>query len=211
MSENNFFTRTSILVVTAVSVMLLGFIDYETGWELGFFVFYFIPIAIAAWTLGRNTSHVISVLSAVVWFIADRYSGHPYSVGDYAYWNAVIRLLSFLTIGYSVARIHELLAEERCIAQELREALSQVKTLSGLIPICANCKRTRNEKGYWQQVEEYVEKHTNAQFTHGLCQECADKLLKEAGCAPLNAESDNGEKVPDHTTGGGNSSGDVKR
>jgi hypothetical protein len=56
-----------------------------------------------------------------------------------------------------------------------------VKTLSGLIPICATCKKIRDQKGDWQRIEEYFEKRIDAQFTHGLCPECVDKLLKEAG------------------------------
>ena len=59
---------------------------------------------------------------------------------------------------------------------ELREALDQVKTLRGIVPICAGCKRIRDEQGFWQQVEVYVAKHTEAQFSHGLCGECMEQL-----------------------------------
>jgi hypothetical protein len=61
---------------------------------------------------------------------------------------------------------------EKLIA-ELQEALGNIKTLSGLIPICANCKKIRDDKGYWQQVEVYVRDHSEARFSHGLCPECA--------------------------------------
>jgi len=77
---------------------------------------------------------------------------------------------------------HNLLRKNR----ELSEAnLSQVKTLGGLIPICAGCKKIRDDKGEWQQIEEYIEERTNAEFTHGLCPECFDELLKEAGVENL--------------------------
>jgi PAS domain-containing protein len=58
----------------------------------------------------------------------------------------------------------------------LQEALDNIKSLRGLIPICAWCKKVRDDKGYWMQVEEYVKKHSDADFTHGICQECYDKL-----------------------------------
>lgn len=64
---------------------------------------------------------------------------------------------------------------------ELKDALSQVKHLKGMLPICANCKKIRDDSGYWQQVEQYVEKNTNAIFSHGLCPECSDELYGKEG------------------------------
>jgi len=62
---------------------------------------------------------------------------------------------------------------------ELREALAEIKTLKGFIPICASCKKIRDDEGYWDQLEAYISKHTNAVFTHGLCPECAEKYKDE--------------------------------
>ncbi|GKS57671.1 hypothetical protein YTPLAS18_11980 [Nitrospira sp.] len=59
---------------------------------------------------------------------------------------------------------------------ELRTALSEVKVLRGLIPICAGCKKIRNDHGYWQQIEEYIQDHSEAAFSHGLCLPCAKRL-----------------------------------
>ncbi len=64
---------------------------------------------------------------------------------------------------------------ERLIS-ELQEALAQVKTLSGLLPICASCKNIRDDDGYWTRIEAYISKHSGAAFTHGLCPDCAKKL-----------------------------------
>jgi len=181
MKENPFFKRSSVLVVSVFTLLFLGFLDYVTGYELGFFVFYFVPIAIAAWKVGLTSSYLISILSSIVWFFGEIHSFHPYSSVFFLFWNTVIRLFSFLIIAYSTSKIRFLLEKERETSQALRDAVSHIKTLSGLIPICASCKKIRDDKGYWQRVEEYIEAHTNAQFTHGLCQECVDKLLKEGG------------------------------
>jgi PAS domain S-box-containing protein len=62
---------------------------------------------------------------------------------------------------------------------ELQEALAKIKTLSGLLPICATCKKIRNDAGYWQQAEQYVSEHTDARFTHGICPERFDKAMKD--------------------------------
>jgi len=59
---------------------------------------------------------------------------------------------------------------------KLKDALAKVKTLSGLLPICAKCKKIRDDAGYWSQIESYIEKHSEAQFSHGLCEECSDEL-----------------------------------
>jgi hypothetical protein len=63
--------------------------------------------------------------------------------------------------------------------EELSGALSQVKTLRGLLPICVGCMKIRNDTGYWQQLEGYISAHSEAEFTHGLCPECARKLYPE--------------------------------
>ena len=62
---------------------------------------------------------------------------------------------------------------------ELKEALSNVKVLSGLLPICASCKKIRNDKGYWEQIEMYVRDHSDADFSHGICPDCAKKLYPD--------------------------------
>ena len=59
---------------------------------------------------------------------------------------------------------------------ELRDALAHVKTLQGMLPICASCKKVRDDDGYWQQIESYVSDHSDAKFSHGLCPECMIKL-----------------------------------
>jgi PAS domain S-box-containing protein len=70
----------------------------------------------------------------------------------------------------------EVLEEER---KRLQQALDEVKTLRGIFPICANCKKIRDDKGYWNQVEMYVSDHTEAKFSHGICPDCAKKLYPE--------------------------------
>ena len=177
MKDDPLFKPNSILVVIAPSVVVLGFVDYVTGHELCFFLFYLLPIAIAAWKVGPTSSYLISILSSIVWFLSD-VSSHPYSSVLFAFWNTIMQLLCFLIIAYSTSKIQFLLREKH---ETSRARLSQVKTLSGLIPICASCKKIRDDKGDWQRIEEYIEERTNAEFTHGLCPECVDKLLKEAG------------------------------
>ncbi|MDP9132916.1 MAG: response regulator [Nitrospirota bacterium] len=60
--------------------------------------------------------------------------------------------------------------------EELQQALREVKVLKGLVPICASCKKIRNDQGFWQQLEEYLQQHSEAEFSHGLCTPCIKKL-----------------------------------
>ena len=62
---------------------------------------------------------------------------------------------------------------------KLQEALENVKKLSGLIPICSNCKKIRNDEGYWKQIEGYISEHSEARFSHGICPDCAKKIYSE--------------------------------
>jgi PAS domain S-box-containing protein len=80
-----------------------------------------------------------------------------------------------LTSFNDVTRRKKLEEEREAILEELRNALSSIKTLSGLIPICARCKKVRDDKGYWNQVEEYIMEHSDATFSHGVCPECAQR------------------------------------
>ena len=72
-------------------------------------------------------------------------------------------------------RVSRRTAALEATTQELRQAVEQVKTLRGLVPICSWCKKIRDDLGFWQRLESYLHSHTEAEFTHGICPECADK------------------------------------
>ena len=69
--------------------------------------------------------------------------------------------------------------EREILVRELKEALARIKTLGGLIPICSICKKIRDDKGYWNLIESYIESHSDAAFSHGICPECSDSLYGE--------------------------------
>ena len=60
--------------------------------------------------------------------------------------------------------------------KKLQETLSELKTLGGLLPICASCKKIRDDKGYWNQIDTYIQEHSDATFSHSICPECSDNL-----------------------------------
>jgi PAS domain-containing protein len=74
---------------------------------------------------------------------------------------------------------HRAETEQKRLVQELQSALARVKLLSGLLPICANCKSIRNDEGYWKQIESYISSHSEATFSHAICPECLHNLYPE--------------------------------
>lgn len=81
-----------------------------------------------------------------------------------------------IEVGLYRARLE---SEREALIKELQEALATIKTLSGLLPICASCKKIRDDKGYWNQIESYIRDHSDAEFSHGICPECAKKLYPD--------------------------------
>lgn len=92
----------------------------------------------------------------------------------------VILYLSFGKLIGKIEKLNETLemrVEER--TKELKESHDEVKVLSGMLPICASCKKIRDDKGYWNQIESYVREHSEAEFSHGICPECVKELYPE--------------------------------
>ena len=81
-------------------------------------------------------------------------------------------LLARVRVG---VRVVELQAEVARRVRELEDALAHIKTLRGLLPICCYCKKIRDDHDYWEQVESYITKHSDAEFTHGICPDCYEK------------------------------------
>lgn len=69
--------------------------------------------------------------------------------------------------------------EKDRLTKDLQQALEKVRVLSGLLPICSYCKKIRNDKNYWEQIESYISKHSDALFTHSICPECKNKVMAE--------------------------------
>jgi hypothetical protein len=90
-------------------------------------------------------------------------------------------------IGFLAARSHHISSRkmfcswitEKELREKYAEAISRIKTLSGLLPICASCKKIRDDKGYWNHIENYIREHSEAEFTHGLCPDCIKKLYPQ--------------------------------
>jgi K+-sensing histidine kinase KdpD len=191
------FGRDLLVTIGAVAIasalrVLLAPVLYDRA----SFVLFTLAVMTSAWTGGWRMGLIATVLASVagVWlFITPFDQADLHSVRD----AVQIGLFAFAGCGISffAERLHmaRLRAEQETrerekLIGELREAISHVRTLRGLIPICAGCKKIRDDRGYWEQLEVYIRDHSEAQFSHGLCPDCVKKYWDDISEAPSISE-----------------------
>ncbi len=146
-------------------VYLLAHLTFEIKWALKIsLLFYLILLIPGVFYIALNMDTVYSSNVANIYISNAIYIFCIYAVGK-------------LFLHY--ARIEVLKEQTETENKALQEALKNVKTLSGLLPICANCKKIRDDEGYWQDVAVYIRDHSEADFSHGICPECAKALYPE--------------------------------
>jgi K+-sensing histidine kinase KdpD len=157
--------------------IIVALLDYYTGDELNITLLYLAPIALASWKLGKGEAVLVAAFSAIVWFVENYLLLHQAASLWIPFWNMVGQFGFFLTVVLILSSLRKAFtAQERLIGQ-LQDALGRVRTLSGLLPICSWCKKVRDDRGYWRAVEAYIEEHSQAEFTHGICPDCSAGML----------------------------------
>ena len=125
------------LVGCFLLLLTLGWVDYLTGYELGFFVFYSVPVGLAAWYAGRGPAVIIALAASVTWWLADRLNGVNYSSRFFFYWNLTIHFLAFVINAVTIAKIKRDLDERHRLLEELQRAKTSAPFDLGLpCPIC---------------------------------------------------------------------------
>jgi hypothetical protein len=84
----------------------------------------------------------------------------------------LLRILVFKPLRLHIQYRHQAEQQKDELIEQLQQALDEVKTLQGILPICSSCKRIRDDNGFWQKVESYIQSHSNVEFSHGLCNDC---------------------------------------
>jgi hypothetical protein len=140
----------------SLSAVLVAF-DYATGSVIQFPLLHVIPVSLAAWSGRRGHAYALAVILPATRVVLN-YAWHvhqtPFDIG-----------INFIIRGVTLAGLVYLLL-----------FLQSMRFLRGLLPICAWCKRIRDEQGDWSAVESYVQAHSEAEFTHGICPDCVEKV-----------------------------------
>jgi transcriptional regulator with GAF, ATPase, and Fis domain len=160
-------TRNGVGVIvpdTSQDVRHFKEIDQATGWEVRSILC--VPLMVQGKVIG-----VIEVVAATT----ERFSQLDLVLAESLAGSAAIAIENARL--YSI--VQQELKERESLINELRGALAQVKTLRGLLPICAHCKKIRDDHGYWKQIEAYISDHTDADFSHGICPDCLKKCFSE--------------------------------
>jgi hypothetical protein len=170
-------SKCTILALCFVLLCLIGSAEYLAGTEINLTLFNLIPVSILAWTINRRTGALTSMLCVLVWAVVDHFGRgelHPVRI----LWNIAIQLGVFVAFANALSHAHEGMIEQSRLNTELQVALAEVKKLSGLLPICAWCRKIREGDGAWVQLESYIVSHSEADFTHGICPECLEKVKR---------------------------------
>src|SRR5687768_4565016 len=105
LSTLNRWSRRSIILLVAALFIVIGLVDSLTGVEITISIFYLLPIAMAAWFLGRAAGLMTAVIATMIWLLADIYGGHAYAYNTIPYWNSAVRFGSFLIVSLSLSTL----------------------------------------------------------------------------------------------------------
>jgi hypothetical protein len=160
--------------------LIIGVIDYLTGYQIGIEVFYLMPISLIAWIINRNSGIIMSVISAATIMTANLFAGKVVQNYLIESWNIFVHFGFFIVVVYLIAEEKIISDNNKSLIRELQAANNEIKTLSGLLPLCSSCKKIRDDNGYWTHIELYISENTEAQFSHSICPECKDKLYPKS-------------------------------
>jgi len=142
------------------------------GALLGFFIFHPLIMLLSHFMATHNGADAVTSYESITSVVLKSFSFVmlPWSL-SFVFLNGVIGLY------YGIIKQKNLAKEELIL--NLQKAFAEIKTLSGMLPICAWCKKIKNDEGYWQKIEAYIKSHSDADFTHGICNDCEKKVYSD--------------------------------
>jgi len=181
--------KTLFLIVICFILSIFSFFDYSlSGSGVQYLM---LGVLVSVIFIGKKVGKLIYLLSAITILIVGFLSinGNIESQinivtyrSNYTSWiNVIVDFtlvigLMIIVLGSIGELLNSKLSELKNANEQLQKALGEIKTLQGILPICASCKDIKDDKGYWHQVDDYISKHSNAEFSHGLCEDCSDDL-----------------------------------
>jgi len=186
MTEPSTVLRLKIIAASGLSLALVSWIDFETDYEFLFFTFYFIPVSLCAWYLGRPAVLGTALLSTVAWWLMDKHGSHHYTHAEYRLWNSLTCFGCLAGVGLMVHGLRQSLDERSHANEKLTLALAELNRTTAetrslqnqLQVICAWTKRIKVD-GQWMTLEEFLTNHLHLKLTHGMSPEGIHKFVTE--------------------------------
>jgi hypothetical protein len=178
-------SRPAAMLLSIGILAVVGIGDYVTDWYFLFDVFYLVPLGLVAAYAGRRAGTYMALACSVVWIVSLYLQRESLSVVAPTpspliwVWNFAGRFALQAAFAWIIAALRDEIAAQRRLVTELHAALDQVARLQELLPICAWCKKIRDDTGYWKQLDLFMQEHDYAKFTHGICPDCEAKLKVE--------------------------------
>ena len=176
--------QIKVVLASLTNLLVLSYIAYLAGYHFLFLVFFFIPVSLCGWYLGRVSVVCMAVVTGVAWCVVDILSDHQYPTEAFRYANTVICFLAFASIGLLVQNLRHSLHKQLEVRQELEKALDEIKRsteetrrLQGQLQVvCAWTKRI-NLEGRWVALDEFLTSKLNTQITYGVSPEAMQEVL----------------------------------
>ena len=176
--------QLKVILASLANLLVLSYGVYLAGYHFLFFVFFFIPISLCGWYLGRVSVVCMAILTGVAWCVVDILSNHQYPAEVFRYANTVICFLAFAFIGLLVENLRRSLHQQLEVQQELEKALDEIRRstaetrrLQGQLQVvCAWTKRI-NIEGRWVALDEFLTSKLNTQITYGVSPEAMQEVL----------------------------------
>ncbi|MBN2402776.1 MAG: hypothetical protein JXN64_10290 [Spirochaetes bacterium] len=159
--------RKTIIICLSLAAIVL-WVDYITGWFIQFPIVYILPVGIAAWHLKKSAAYTLAILLPST-RIAFHFLWNEIQILSVVFTNTLIFMATLLIYVYLII----------LIAHQRKELEKEVNILEGILPICASCKKIQNKDGSWEQIEGFIQRHSEADFSHSICPDCMKKLYPE--------------------------------
>lgn len=168
-------TQRKMALVSVLSLFVMAYVDYITGYELVFSAAYLIPVSLCAWYFGKRTVVLMSVASGVAAFVVDAIDGHSYSHFMVQYWNSFMCIVISLATGLLLCRLKKTLEDRRQVNLDLQRALDELKRSTeeirklqnGLQVVCAWTKQIK-VGDQWMTPDEFLSSQLHLKITHGM-------------------------------------------
>ena len=197
--------RAKVMLAAVANLLVLSYIHYLTRFQFIFFVFYFIPVSLCGWYLGRVSVFSMAIFTGVSWCFVDILSNHEYPYEIFRYANSFLCFLAFASIGLLVNRLRHSLAEQLQARQqlqkahdELRQSTEAICKLQGQLQVVCAWTQRINVEGKWITLDEFLKDKLNARVSYGVSPEAMREVLHSSGEAGQPASGTFGTSFSPH-------------